>query len=111
MCDLPCARCPAGAAGSAVPVVGADQSRGDRVFVRCVLGFEWRLRGSDVLLEGEMLDDAPGAGGVSVALFRAGRSGLAGPAGELVGAAGELVGAAGELVGVAGELVGRFGVG
>ena len=97
MCDLPCARCPAGAAGSAVPIIGADQSRGDRVFVRCVLGFEWRLRGSDVPLEGGTLDDGPGAGGVSVALFRAGRSGLAGTAGELVGAAG--------------ELVGRFGVG
>lgn len=97
MCDLPCARCPAGAAGSALPLVGADQSRGDRVFVRCVLGVEWRLRGSDVPLEGGMLDDGPGAGGVSVALFRAGRSGLAGTAGELMGAAG--------------ELVGRFGVG
>jgi hypothetical protein len=41
--------------------------------------------------DGGQLDDGLGAGGVSVALFRAGRVGLADTVGELVGTAGELV--------------------
>ena len=61
------------------------------------MGFGWRLCGADVSPDGDWLDDGLGADGASVALFQAGRVGLAGTVGELVG--------------TAAESVGRFGVG
>ena len=93
MCDPRCVRFRAGAAGSAGALVAAAQSWfcGGRVLVAWLEGLGWRLCGADVSPDGARLDDGLGADGVSVALFHAGRVGLAGPVGELVGRAGELV--------------------
>ena len=93
MCDLPFARSQAAAAGSAgrLPVAAQSWPCGARVFVRWFVGLGWRLCGADVSPDGEPVDDGLGAGGVSVALFHAGRVGLAGTVGELVGTAGEFV--------------------